>query len=105
MEEDLWIEQHEALQISIPQSVSPQSLINPNHSARVQDIVEEDLRLRAGEFGVWSRLDDEGNDVDHLVIRRPKEGNLVTFQSTHLIAVSIYSSRDMKEPPPNQSQL
>ena len=40
----------------------------------MQDIVEEDLRLRAGEFGVWIRLDDKGNDVDHLVIRRLEEG-------------------------------
>ena len=43
---------------------------------RIQSIIEEDLRLRAGEFGIWSRLDDEVNDDTHLVIRRPKEGNL-----------------------------
>ena len=30
---------------------------------------EEDLRLRDGEFGIWSRLDDEVNDDNHLVIR------------------------------------
>ena len=52
MEEDMWIYQREALQISIPQSVSPQSPTNSNQSGRVQDIVKEDLRLRFGEFGV-----------------------------------------------------
>ena len=45
----------------------------------MQSIVEEDLMLQDGEFGVWSRLDDEGNDVNHLVIRRLEEGNWVTF--------------------------
>ena len=44
-----------------------------NLSTKMQAIVEEYLRLRAGEFGVWSRLDDEGNDVDHVVIRRLEE--------------------------------
>ena len=39
-----------------------------NMSTRIQAIVEEDLKLRAGEFGIWSRLDDEINDDNHLVI-------------------------------------
>ena len=47
----------------------------------MQAIVEEDLRLRAGEFGIWGRLDDEVNDDNHLVIRRPKERNWVTLQA------------------------
>ena len=57
----------------------------------MQAIVEEDLRLRAGEFGIWSRLDDEVNDDNHLVIHRSEEGNWVTLQvypskqSIHLI--------------------
>ena len=79
MEEDLWIEQREALQIEIPQEIRPQSRMNP--STRIQDIVEEYLRLRASEFGIWSRLDDEVNDDNHLVIRRLKEGNWVTLQA------------------------
>ena len=52
MEEDLWIEQREALQIEFPQEERPLSPMNL--STRMQVIIEEDLRLRAGEFGVWS---------------------------------------------------
>ena len=66
MEEDLWIEQREALQIEVPQEIRPLSPTNP--STRIQAIVEENLRLRVGEFGIWSRLDDEVNDDNHLVI-------------------------------------
>ena len=69
IEEDLWIEQREALQLEIPQEVRPLSPMNL--STRIQTIIEEDLRLRASDFGIWSRLDDEGNDVNHLVIHRP----------------------------------
>ena len=79
MEEDLWIEQREALQIEVPQEVRPLSPMNP--STRMQAIVEEDLRLRAGDFGRWSRLDDKVNDDNHLVICRPEEGNWVTLQA------------------------
>ena len=50
MEEDLWIEQREALQIEIPQEIRPLSPMNL--STRIQAIVKEDLRLRAGEFGI-----------------------------------------------------
>ena len=52
MEEDLWIEQRETLQLEVPQDIRPLSPMNP--STRMQAIVEEDLRLRAGEFGIWS---------------------------------------------------
>ena len=79
MEEYLWIEQREALQIEFPQEVRP--LSPTNLSTRMQDIVEEDLRLRTGEFGICSRLDDEINDDNHLVIHRPEEGNWVTLQA------------------------
>ena len=78
MEEDLRIEQREALQIEIPQEIRPLSPTNP--STKIQAIVEEDLRLRAGEFGIWSRLDNEVNDDNHLVIHQPEEGNWVTLQ-------------------------
>ena len=75
MEEDLWIEQHKSLQIEVPQEVRPLSPMNL--STRMQAIVEEYLRLRVGEFGIWSRLDDKVNDDNNLVIRRPEEGNWV----------------------------
>ena len=81
MEEDLWIEQCESFHIEIPQEVRPLSPVNTNLSACVHTIVEEDLRLQDGDFNVWIQLDDEGNDVDHLVIHRPEEGNQVTFQA------------------------
>ena len=57
-------------------------------STRMQAIVEEDLRLRDGEFGIWSRIDDEVNDDNNLVICRPEEGNWVTLQV-------YYSNRSM----------
>ena len=79
MEEDLLIEQREALQIEVPQEARPLSLTNP--STRIQTIVEEDLRLGAGEFGIWRRLDDERNDDNHLLIHQPEEGNWVTLQA------------------------
>ena len=44
-----------------------------NPSTRMQAIVEEDLRLRASEFGIWSRLDEKINDDNNLVIRQPEE--------------------------------
>ena len=39
-----------------------------NLSTRIQAIVEEELRLRAGEFGIWSQLNDEVNNDSHLLI-------------------------------------
>ena len=78
MEEYFWIEQQEALQIEVPQEIRPLSPMNP--STRIQAIVKEDLRLRAGEFGIWNQLDGEVNDDNHLVICRPEEGNWVTLQ-------------------------
>ena len=41
----------------------------------MQAIAEEDLRLRAGEFGIWSQLDNEVSNDSHLLIRRLEEGN------------------------------
>ena len=79
MEEDLWIEQREALQIEAPQEVRPLSPMNP--SIRIQAIVKEDLRLRAGEFGIWIRLDNNKNDDNHLLICQLEEGNWVTLQA------------------------
>ena len=79
MEEELWIEQREALQLEVPQEVKPLSQTDPR--TRIQAIVEEDLRLGAGDFGIWSRLDDETYPGRHLIIRRPEEENWVTFQA------------------------
>ena len=69
----------------------------------MQAIVEEDLRLRGGEFGIWSRLGDEVNNDSHLLIRRPKEGNWVMLQaypsnqSIHL----LYPTHEGAPPLPN----
>ena len=71
----------------------------------MQAIVEEDLRLRDGEFGIWSRIDDKVNDDNNLVICRPEEGKWVMLQaypynqSIHL----LYPTR--KGAPPFQIQL
>ena len=50
MEEELWIEQREALQLEAPQEVKPLFLMNT--STQIQSIVEEDLKLGAGDFGI-----------------------------------------------------
>ena len=101
MEEYLWIEQREALQIEVPQELRPLSPTNP--STRIQTIIEEDLRLRAGDFGIWGRLDDKRNDDNHLLICQPEEGNWVTLQvlpsnrSIHL----LYPTHEVETPLPN----
>ena len=88
-EEELWIEQPKAPQLIAPHEGTTLSPLNPR--TRIQTIVEEDLQLGASDFGIWSRLDDETYTGRHLIIRRPKEGNWVTFQvvpsnrSIHLI--------------------
>ena len=43
MEEELWIEQLEALQLRAPHEGTTLSLLNPR--TRIQTIVEEDLQL------------------------------------------------------------
>ena len=58
-EEELWIEQPEALQLRAPNEGTTLSPLNPR--TRIQTIVEDDLRLQAGEFTIWSRLGDESN--------------------------------------------
>ena len=78
-EEEVWIEQPEALQITAPDEGITLSPINP--CTRIQTIVEDDLRLRAGDFSIWSRLGDETYTSRHLITRRPLEGNWVTFQA------------------------
>ena len=52
MEEELWIEQPEALQLRAPQEGTTLSPLNPR--THTQKNVEEDLRLGAGDFGIWS---------------------------------------------------
>ena len=52
MEEELWIEQPEALQLIAHHEGTTFSPLNLH--TRIQTIVEEDLQLQAGEFGIWS---------------------------------------------------
>ena len=79
MEEELWIEQTKALQLRGRHEGTNLSPLNPR--TRIQTIVEEDLQLGAGDFGIWSRLDDETYTRRHLIICQPEEGNWVTFQA------------------------
>ena len=53
----MWIEQPEALQIIVPNDIITLSVTNPR--TRIQTIVEDDLRLRADDFSIWSQLGDE----------------------------------------------
>ena len=76
-EEEVWIEQPEALQLRAPSEGTTLSPLNPR--TRIQTIVEDDLRLRASDFSIWSRLGDELYPGRHLIIRRLVEGNWVTF--------------------------
>ena len=77
--EELWIEQPKALQLRAPNEGTTLSPLNLR--TRIQTIVEEDLQLWVGDFGISSRLDDETYTGWHLIIRRPEEGNFVTFQA------------------------
>ena len=65
-EEELWIEQPEALQLRSPHEGTTLSPLNP--CTQIQTIVEEDLRLGAGDFGIWSRLDKKKYIGRHLII-------------------------------------
>ena len=78
-DDEIWIEQPEALQVIVPDEGVTLSTVNPR--TRIQNIIEDDLRLRAGDITLWSRLGDEPYPGRHLVIRRPIEGNWVTFQT------------------------
>ena len=51
-EEEVWIEQLEALQLRAPSEGTTLSPLNP--CTRIQTIVEYDLRLRAGDFSIWN---------------------------------------------------
>ena len=72
MEEDLWIEWGRSLQVDIPQNIIPYSPSKLTQSAQVQDIVQEDLGLGVGQVGMRIQHDDEGNNVDHIVIHQPR---------------------------------
>ena len=50
MEEELLIEQQEALQLEVPKEVKPST----DPRTWIQAIVEKDLRLGVGDFGIWS---------------------------------------------------
>ena len=49
MEEELWIEQRESLQLEVPQEVKTLTDLH----TQIQAIVEEDLKLGASDFGIW----------------------------------------------------
>ena len=66
MEEELWIEQPKSLQLRAPHEGTTLSPVNPR--TQIQTIVEEELRLGTGDFGIWSRLDDETYTGRHLII-------------------------------------
>ena len=101
MEEEVWIEQPEALQLTAPGEGTTLSPLNPH--TRIQTIVEDDLRLRAGDYSIWSRLGDDTSTIRHIVIRPPVEGNWVTFQmapsfrSIHL----LLPTHEGAPPPPS----
>ena len=78
MEEEVWIEQPEALQTRAPDDRITLSPTNPH--TRIQTIIEDDLRLRAGDYSIWSRLGKETYMRRHLIIRQFLEGNWVKFQ-------------------------
>ena len=52
MEEELWIEQPEALQLRAPHEGTTLSPLNLR--TQIQTIIKEDLRLGAVDFGMWS---------------------------------------------------
>ena len=57
-EEEVWIEHPKSLQLTAPGEGTTLSPLNPH--TRIQTIVEEDVRLRAGDYSILSRL---GNDT------------------------------------------
>ena len=69
----------------------------------MQATIKEDLRLRAGEFGIWSRLEDKKNDDNNLLIRRPEEGNWVTLQAlpSNRSIYLLYLTHEGEPPLPN----
>ena len=64
--EELWIEQPEALQLRATNEGTTLSPLNPR--TRIETIVEEDLRLQAGDFSIWSRLGNDTYTGRHLII-------------------------------------
>ena len=56
-EEEVWIEHPEALQLIASDEGTALFPLNPR--TRIQTIIEEDLRLRAGDYSIWIRLGDD----------------------------------------------
>ena len=100
-EEEVWIEQPEALQLRAPKDGITLSPTNPY--TRIENIVEEDLRLRVGDFSIWSRLGDDMYTGRQLIICRPKEGNWVTFQAapSHRSIHLLLPTHEGAPPPPH----
>ena len=51
-DEEVWIVQPEALQITVPDQGVTLSLVNPRTT--IQNIIEYDLQLQAGDITIWS---------------------------------------------------
>ena len=64
MDEDLWIDHGRAIQVTIPKTIVPHSPLHLTQRAQVKYIVDEDLGIHVGQTGIWSRQNDEGNEVD-----------------------------------------
>ena len=100
----MWIEQPEALQIRAPDDGITLSPTNPH--TRIQTISEDDLRLRAGDYSIWSRLGDETYMGRHLIIRRPFEGNWVTIQAApSLRSIHLLLPTHEGAPPPTKNSF
>ena len=56
-EEEVWIEQPEALQLTTPDEGTTLSPLNSH--TRIQTIVEDNLRIKAGDYSIWIRLGDD----------------------------------------------
>ena len=69
MDEDPWIKHGISLQVKIPNTITPHSLLHLTLISQVQDIVEEDLGLHAIQSDIWSQRNDEGNEVDKILIQ------------------------------------
>ena len=99
MEEEVWIEKPEALQLRTPDEGITLSPTNPH--TRIQTIIEDGLRLRASDYSIWSQLGDDTYTGRHLVIRRPFEGNWVTIQAApSLRSIHLLLPTHEGAPPP-----
>ena len=103
-EEEVWIEQPEALQLTAPGEGMTLSPLNPH--TRIHTIVEDDLRLRVGDYSIWSRLGDDTYTRRHLVIHQPFEGNWVMIQAApSLRSIHLLLPTHEGAPPPSSTSF